>query len=215
MSKNNFTVYLQLTFIAYCAMLCSVSAQTNTNHTASITQTQGIESIEIKVSYTPIECDYYKLQCQFSGYKEWEDIAILLATDATEVQTYTYNEERTLTQGNAQYRLSAVIKEELKVLSPITEIEIEQKTKPKTEVHKFIYTDVETENVNLRLVINQPSDIEGGFYNSKGNLIQKVSKSKVRQGLNEFSFDISSIDAGQYLLILKVGGENIVEKITI
>jgi len=191
------------------------NAQSNLSHTASITQSKSIESIELNVSYTPVECDYYTLQRQLATSEPWTDVAILLYTDEIGMQAYKYSEEETLTKGTVLYRLSSYRDDIQKVLSPVLEIIIGNEIKPKTEVHKFIYTDSNTESVNLRLVINQSSQIEGGFYNSQGDLIQEVSKSIVHQGLNEFSFDISDINEGKYLLILKVGGENIIEKIII
>jgi len=191
------------------------NAQNFPIYKANITQSISIESIELNINYTPVECDYYTLQRQMSSNKKWKDVAVLLTTEDIDIQYYKYNEEETLTKGVVLYRLTSYKNDIQKVLSPVLEIKIGEMIMPKTDVHKFIYTDSDTENVNLRLVINHSSKIEGGFYNSQGVLIQEVTKSTVHQGLNEFSFDISNIDEGQYLLILKVGGENIIEKIFI
>jgi len=191
------------------------NAQNFPIYKANITQSISIESIELNINYTPVECDYYTLQRQLSSNEIWKDVAVLLSTEDIDIQYYKYNEEETLTKGVVLYRLTSYKNDIQKILSSELEINIGEMIMPKTDVHKFIYTDSDTENVNLRLVINHSSKIEGGFYNSQGVLIQEVTKSTVHQGLNEFSFDISNIDEGQYLLILKVGGENIIEKIFI
>ena len=45
--------------------------------------------------------------------------------------------------------------------------------------------------------------------------MKSLDRRIVNNGLNEYSFDITTVDAGDYLLIIKVDKENIIDRITV
>ena len=178
---------------------------------SNLNATINSEAIQITFSGTSENVRYYVIEKRLSDKLAYTKVGHLLPSHNN--QDLYFSDTEINDPGTYYYRVKTIYKDGHMTISDAITTTIDSIISEKESIHKYIYK--EDDRINMRLIINHDATMEGGFYDNSGQLIKQVSKKSINQGLNEFSFDISTFDTGNYLLILKVGKENIIERITV
>jgi hypothetical protein len=169
------------------------------------------ESVELSFSAKLKNIRYYIIERSQSDKLDFIKIGHLLPSKG---QSELYHTDDDVIEGlDYHYRVISVTNKGEEFYSSILTINVGHSMTQKKTIHKYIYQ--EDSNIVMRLISSHESHIEGAFYNINGELIYNLNKKRVTNGLNEFLFDISSFTSDDYLLIMKVGKENIIERITV
>lgn len=147
--------------------------------------------------------------------EKFTEIGNILGYSKIGNHTYTFQDKSLLNKGQYEYKVRTVFNNNNHSFENLIQCNVDDVKSQNEEIFKYIYADDENKVLNMRLISNITAEMYGGFYDTKGEVIQKVKSSKVNKGLNEFTFETENFSAGDYLLILKIGTENIIEKINI
>jgi hypothetical protein len=203
-----------LTIVSLLGLTVNGISQAPSESKVAITDlsaTETSESIEITFRSLTDNIRYYVIEKRQSDKLAFIKVGHLLASDND--QNLYYNDTDTDKSTSYQYRVKTIYNDGRMTTSDPISCTTKSSLEDNENVHKYIFRD--DHNISMRLIINHETEMEGGFYDNAGKLIQKVSQETVNEGLNEFSFDISTFKAGNYLLIIKVGKENIIERTTV
>ncbi len=204
-------IFLIISLLCFNKKGHSQSLSVSASAISELIATQTSESIELSFKSLSEDVRYHVIEKRQSNKLAFIKIGHLLPSDTNE-KLY-YNDADIDDGATYHYRIKTISKDDQITISDTVSYTLTTLLAEKENVYKYIYR--EDDNISMRLIINHDAMMEGGFYDNAGQLIQKVTQETVSQGLNEFSFDISTFDAGNYLLIIKVGKENIIERITV
>ena len=169
------------------------------------------ESVELTFIAHESNVRYFVIERTHSENLNFIKIGHLLPSELN--TEYLFTDSDVIKGSSYHYRIISVTDDDKKSHSNIITIKVGHTIIGKKSIHKYIYQ--EDHNIAMRLISNHDAQLEGAIYNNTGDLIYSLSNKNVENGLNEFLFDISSITSDDYLLIMKVGKENIIERITI
>lgn len=164
----------------------------------------------------PAQCKptYYIIERRAGESDEFIEIGNILS-HAEDAQTYSFVDENLSSIGTYSYRLKFMIEDEIRY-SDLVFIDVNNIQDKAEEVFKYVYPSPDQDSLHVRIISNLELEINGGIYDSQGLKIMDYNSDQVLEiGLNEFAFDISTFDAGHFLLILKIGQENMIEKFSI
>ncbi len=130
-------------------------------------------------------------------------------------QEYKFTDTDLTQTGIYNYKILFSKSDSEKAIELNSSIEVNNLKNKKTEIHKYMYVDSTQNFVFLRLISNKKTHLNGGFYDSKGEIIQSIEVASINAGLNELKYDISALKQGNYLMILNIDTEHIIERINI
>lgn len=174
----------------------------------------GLVSFKWSVN-NPKNFDHFIILRKINSESKYKEIGNILNYSGDGSNEFYFKDDSILEKGTYKYKIRSTNTQINKTEESLTSLSIENTETVNEELFKYIYADPEEKVLNMRLISNVSSKMHGGFYNNKGEVIKEVSDAEIVIGLNEFKFDTSSFDKGNYLLILKIGNENIIEKVNI
>jgi len=141
------------------------------------------------VTAKEVNSDFFSIERSINGTDEFVEIGTERASGTTNSETeYFYNDKDLDESGTYYYRFQKVTLD--------------------------VYPNPVMNVINIDLVTEYDSKIDGGIYDAIGQLIKKVDNTNVTAGKTSMKMDISDLSAGTYLLRMQVGKQVIFEKVT-
>ncbi len=215
--KTNFRIITRLAFILL--MLCSaLGLQGSEENTLSAHWSKGENKVKLEWEIAESTLiSHIIVQRKSKTESSFTNIGYLLSEESTESQTasYSYTDNTISSDHQYTYRISIVYENGDEAISDTTQCFIGEIIRSEEEVYKYIFPNPAKDDISIRLIVESESKLKGGFYTKKGQKLMDLDLDTIPKGLSEHRFDITELEDGEYLLILKIGSENIIEKIKV
>jgi len=164
---------------------------------------------------TEVNSDFFAVERSINSVDDFVEMGqVTAATNSSESLDYFYNDTNVTTSGTYYYRLRMVDLDGEFEYSNIVAIQVEFVKLDNQEISLDVYPNPVLNQINIDLVTEFDSKIEGGVYDAIGQLIKKLDADHVPAGKTTMKLDVSEIPSGTYLLRMQVGRQVIFEKIT-
>jgi len=162
-----------------------------------------------------VNSDFFSIERSINGTDEFVEIGTERASGNTNSRTdYFYNDTELNESGIYYYRLRLVDLDGASRYSNVVSVKVIEDKLKNQKVTLDVYPNPVLNQINIDLVTEYDSKIDGGIYDAIGQLIEKVDNDNVTAGKTSMTMDVSELPAGTYLFRMQVGKQVIFEKIT-
>lgn len=162
-----------------------------------------------------VNSDFFAIERSIGDVDDFVEIGQESASGKTVSATdYFFNDRDISKSGTYYYRLRSVDTDESYTYSKIVSVEVDSERAENQKVVLDVYPNPVLNEINIDLVTEYDSKIDGGIYDAIGQQIEKIDRDSVSAGKTSMKLQISHLPAGTYLLRMQVGKQVIFEKIT-
>jgi len=205
---------VDLTVDAGLTTLSTVLAVEMLDLTARHDSDKGINVVDWMTT-KEVNSDFFSIERSIDGTEDFVEIGTERASGNTNSRTdYFYNDKDVEKSGTYYYRLRMVDLDGESKYSKVVSVNVVQDRAKNQKVTLDVYPNPVLNQINIDLVTEYDSKIDGGIYDAIGQLIKKVDNNSVTAGKTSMTMDVSELPAGTYLFRMQVGKQVIFEKIT-